>query len=208
MIALAIAGPIAAGKTTVLRLLSKLGAATRSADEINRELTATGQPALVRIFAEFGDEYRRADGSLDRARLRELIFTSREARERLEAILHPLILRVIRDWLEELRARPQPPPVAAVEVLRLPAHLHARELFDVVWLCSAPEEVRLRRLIARDGLSEAEAHALIRAQREQAIETCQPDAILDTSGSLAELRTQVKEAWLALVVKKTPNDCA
>ena len=198
MIALAVVGRIASGKSTVLGMLGRLGAETCSADGFARELTAPGQPALEEIVARFGESYRRDDGSLDRAALAELIFRCADARERLEGILHPAILVRIRTWLDGLRKRSDPPPVAAVEVLRLPRHLRARELFDVVWLCQAPEAVLLSRLRARDGLAEVEAQRRLSVQREQQVEGCDPDAVLDTGGALESLAAQVHDAWSRL----------
>jgi len=201
---LAVVGPIAVGKSAVLRLLGELGAATCAADELARELTAPGQPALDRIIAEFGAAYRRDDGSLDRRRLADLIFGSSAARERLEAILHPAILERMSAWMADQNARPDPPPVAAAEVLRLPRDLRARELFDVVWLCRASEPVRLRRLMARDDLTEAEARRRLDAQRSQPIEDCAPDWVLNTEGTLDELAAQVHRAWPALMQNPKP----
>jgi dephospho-CoA kinase len=198
VIALAVVGPIASGKSTVLGLLRGLGAQTCSADELARELTAPGQPALGEIIAQFGEGYCREDGSLNRAALAELIFRSAEARERLEGILHPAILVRIVTWLTLLRKRADPPPVAAVEVLRLPRRLRAREPFDAVWLCSAPEAVRLRRLVERDGLPEDEARRRLAVQREQQVEDCDPDLVLDAGGTLEALAAQVRDAWLRL----------
>jgi dephospho-CoA kinase len=199
VIALAVVGPIASGKSTVLGLLGGLGAETCSADDFARELTRAGQPELKRIFAEFGAGYRREDGSLDRAALAALIFRSAPARERLEAILHPAILARIGAWLAERRAQSTPPPVAAVEVLRLPKHLRAREVFDAVWLCSASEETRLRRLVGRDGLRQSEARLRLGVQREQHVEDCEPDLILSTEGALADLSSRVERAWAELL---------
>jgi len=198
VIALAVVGPIASGKSTVLGLLRELGGETSSADAWSRELTQPGQPALARIFAELGQEYRREDGSLNRAALAELIFRSGEARERLEAILHPAILDRIQTWLAGLRERRDPPRVAAVEVLRLPRSLRARDQFDVVWLCQAAEEVRLRRLIERSGLAETEVRRRLAVQREQHVEDCNPDVVLNTEGTMAETRSQVAAAWARL----------
>jgi dephospho-CoA kinase len=199
VLALAVVGPIASGKTLVLRWLAELGAATCSADTVAAELTAPGQPAAEHIAAAFGEGFRRADGALDRVALARTIFRDRAARERLEAILHPLILERLRAWLSELRARPEAPAVAAVEVLRLPEALRARELFDVVWLCSAPAAMRRRRLIARDGLSEADARARIAVQETQGIEDCRPDLVLHAGGAEDELRAQVLAAWRGLL---------
>jgi dephospho-CoA kinase len=198
LLALAVVGPIASGKSLVLETLKELGAATCSADEIARQATETDGATQRRIYAEFGREYRRQDGSLDRKRLADLIFHDDAARERLESILHPLILNRIGSWLHELRATADPPCVAAVEVLRLPKSLRARELFDVVWLCRAPAAARLERLMARDGLTRAEALARLRVQATQGIAECDPDLALDARGTKAELRAQVIRAWEGL----------
>ena len=199
MLALAVVGPIASGKSLVLGILGELGAATCSADDIARELTEPGGAAAERIGAEFGREYRREDGSLHRKRLADLIFHDGGARERLERILHPLILDCIGSWLRDLRAEGEGPSVAAVEVLRLPRHLGARDLFDVVWFCRAPAAVRLQRLMNRDRLSRADAQARLQVQETQAIEDCDPELILDAGGSKDELRAQVVEAWQPLL---------
>ncbi len=199
VIRLAVVGPIASGKSTVLRLLGALGAETCSADELARDVTRPGEPALAQIIAEFGEAYRRADGTLDRRPMGELIFGSADARERLEAILHPAILQRMDAWLTSVRERQSPPPVAAVEVLRLPVHLRARDLFDVVWLCRASAPARLRRLVERDALSEADAHRRIEVQRSQHIEDCGPDLVVDTEGTLEQLQAQIGRAWNALL---------
>jgi len=195
LVALAVVGPIASGKSTVLRMLAELGAATCSADEMARELTQVGQPALDRIHAEFGGRFRRGDGSLDRAGLGRLIFRDTESRERLEAILHPLILDRVGDWLDQQRDRSEPPPAAAAEVLRLPDELGARCHFDAVWLCEAPADVRLRRLIDRDGIRRSEAERRLSVQAAQGVEDCRADVTLDTGGSLESLRERVLDAW-------------
>ncbi|MGQ9732175.1 MAG: dephospho-CoA kinase [Candidatus Zipacnadales bacterium] len=198
MVALAIVGPIASGKSTVLKLLKKYGVATCSADDIAHQLTEVGKPEFEQILAEFGECYRQEDGALDRAALARLIFRSDEARTRLEELLHPAILSSIRAWLEQLRSSTQPPLVAAVEVLRLPSHLSARQLFDVVWLCMAPEAIRRDRLRKRDNLPETEVRQRFEVQRRQQIEICNPDFVIDTNCSLKELEHRVRKALARL----------
>jgi len=205
LLALAVVGPIASGKSVVLRTLAELGAATCAADDLGRELTQVGQPALARIFAEFGEQYRGADGSLDRQALARLIFSDDGARARLEDLLHPLILERIRAWLDQRRSGDAPPPVAAVEVLHLPAKRQARTPFDVVWLCTAPEAVRRERLMTRDGLAPEEARQRLAAQKALNIEDCRPDLVLDASGSREQLRAGVVAAWRELLSAAGPG---
>jgi dephospho-CoA kinase len=198
VIALAVVGPIASGKSTVLAILGRLGAVVCSADDIAREITRPGQPALARIFGEFGEDFRRDDGSLDRGAMARRIFRDAAARERLEAILHPIILDRIAAWLDAQRRQSDPPSVAAVEVLRLPRALGARQHFDVVWLCAASPEIRAGRLTARDGLPKAEALRRIRVQEGQAVEDCRPDLVLDTGTTRRQLEARVESAFAAL----------
>jgi len=199
MVALAVVGPICSGKSTVLRALSELGAEVCSADDAAKTLTEVGQPALQRVLAEFGPQYARSDGSLDRAALAKLIFNDRGPRERLEAILHPAILEWIAAWLDDQRRGSDPPSVAAVEVLRLPGHLGARRHFDNVWLCRAAPEVRLARLMARDGLGEPAAKARMDVQAAQGVDDCNPDLVLGTDGGREQVVEQVNEAWQGLL---------
>ena len=204
MIALAVVGPIASGKSTVLAILSRLGAAVCSADDIAREITRPGSPALSRIFDEFGEEYRRDDGSLDRPAMARRIFRDATARERLEAILHPIILDRVAAWLDAQRHRNDPPSVAAVEVLRLPRALGARQHFGVVWLCAASSETRAGRLTARDGLPEAEAVRRIEVQEGQGVDDCRPDLVLETGTTRRRLESLVESAFTALVSGTAP----
>ena len=84
-------GGIGSGKTSVASLLAELGAAVIDTDEIAHSLTAAGQPGARRIGEEFGAEFLSADGALDRARMRELVFSDPSAKKKLEGLLHPMI---------------------------------------------------------------------------------------------------------------------
>uniref|UniRef100_A0A7C2EJR5 Dephospho-CoA kinase n=1 Tax=Ammonifex degensii TaxID=42838 RepID=A0A7C2EJR5_9THEO len=98
-------GTAGTGKTSVARFLKTLGAEVIEADAVAKELTALGEPLLKKIAAVFGEEFILPDGTLDRARLRQLIFRDEAARKKLEAITHPAIIAAIEKWLEELRRR-------------------------------------------------------------------------------------------------------
>ncbi len=119
MIVIGVIGPIAAGKGLVASELARLGAAVIRADDISREVTAPGSPTLEAVLQEFGREYRRPDGSLDRGRMARLIFTDPAARRRLERIVHPPMVQAIRNRLRDLRQSSAPPPAAVVEAANL-----------------------------------------------------------------------------------------
>src|SRR5579859_4939987 len=99
--AVGLTGGIGSGKTTVAQLFASHGAGLVDTDEISRQLTAAGQPAVAQIAKRFGHAFVARDGSLDRARMRRLVFGNPSDRKDLEALLHPLIrqesIRQIRD---------------------------------------------------------------------------------------------------------------
>src|SRR5215210_3193246 len=97
-------GGIGCGKTAATDMFAELGAGVVDTDVISRELTAAGGAAMKPIAADFGSEYMLADGSLDRARMRTLVFSEPDAKRRLEAILHPLIRSTSRERIAASRA--------------------------------------------------------------------------------------------------------
>lgn len=143
-----IAGPAGSGKSTVCRLLSRRpGFVHLDCDEIAKGFYAPNGPAYRDVVRAFGPGILAADGSIDRRRLAELALPDPEKREQLEAIVHPLVVRAIRERIGKERDRGA--AVLLVEGALLFHSPHVpRELFDLaVWL-EAPEEVRRRRLLS------------------------------------------------------------
>lgn len=151
-------GGIASGKSTVAELFASMGIEVIDADKIAHALVAPGQPALAEVVAAFGDEILGSNNELDRRKLREIVFESPEQREKLEAILHPRIY-------EELDARAcaaQGPYV--ILVIPLLTETGARGRLDRVLVVDCEQSEQLRRLMARDGISEAAARQILSAQ--------------------------------------------
>jgi dephospho-CoA kinase len=192
MVILGVVGPMAAGKSAVVAALAELGAATIRADDISRDLLAPGAPLTEQVMAAFGRSFRDDKARLDRKALARLIFSDPAARERLNAIMHPPMLAELRRRIEQ--ARETGAPVLAMEAAVL-EQMGALGLADVVVMVCAPEEVRVRRLIARDGISEAEARRRIALQREIGLEETPARHVIDTSGDLESTRRQVRELW-------------
>lgn len=197
MIVIGLIGPIAAGKGLVADELGRLGAAVIRADDVSREVMVPGSPTLEAVLDEFGQEYRRPDGSLDRSRMARLIFTDPAARRRLERIVHPPMVRAIRDRLQGLRMSPAPPPAAVVEAANL-IEMGARDLVDVLVRVTAPENIRLARLMARDGLDETQARWRMETHERMGLSEHPADIIIDNSGSVSELTEQVARLWTQL----------
>jgi dephospho-CoA kinase len=197
-----LSGGIATGKSTVARLLEKLGAVVIDADAIVHELQAPGAPMLAEIAAAFGSELIGPDGALDRARLGELVFRDAEARRRLGLIVHPKVGAEMARRLAEARAAG-----AKLVVLDIPLLFEGRKAgtgsaallaLDATVLVYAPEALQVERQVAREGYSRDEALRRVRAQMPIEEKRALADFVIDNSGSLAETERQVRELYARL----------
>lgn len=198
-----VTGGIAAGKTTVTRLLLELGGAVIDADLLAREVTATGSAALAQIAASFGDEVIAGDGSLNRARLAQIVFDDPAARRRLEAITHPAIASAARQRAAALGA--QGHSVVFYEAALLVETGRHNELDGLV-VVTAEERQRVERLMTRSGLTREEAQKRLAAQLPQAVKVQAADFVIDNSGALEQTRAQVEALWeqLSAAQRRTP----
>lgn len=160
MLRVALTGGIATGKSYCLARFAALGAATIDADALAREAVAPGSIGLRAVGDRFGAGVITAGGTLDRAALGRIVFADTKARAALEAIVHPEVYRRIREWFSNL------PPSTAVAIADIPlvfetGHHHD---FDEVVVCACDPEEQVRRVMARDGLSDADARARLTAQ--------------------------------------------
>lgn len=179
-------GGIGCGKSSAARIFAEHGAAVIDTDEIAHRLTAAGQPALDAVIRAFGREFLRPDGSLDRARLRRLIFADPEAKARLEGILHPLIRQDVEKALAGCRA-----PYAVVVVPLLLETGGYRHLIQRVLVVDCEESQQVRRTMARSALTEKEVGAIMARQISRGERLRQADDILPNDRDAAELRRRV-----------------
>jgi dephospho-CoA kinase len=188
-------GGIATGKSTVAQILKRLGVPVIDADALAHEVTAAGSPAVAAIAAELGPQFVRADGALDRPRLAERVFADHALLERLNAIVHPRVRALMAQRVEELHAAGAP-----IVVLDVPLLLESRAAYDVdaVWLVYAPEPLQIERLMARNGLSRAQAELRIRAQMAIEEKRRLADVVIDNSRDIGALETQVEALYKAL----------
>lgn len=181
-------GGIGSGKSTAAEIFRELGAAVVDTDEIAHELTGSGGAAVAAIRSEFGAEYVTPDGGLDRTRMRRLVFSDREARQRLERVLHPLIR-------EESRARiasaQELPYVLIVVPLLLETGAY-RELISRLVVVDCDEALQLARTGSRSGLSVEEVRAIMAAQLPRAERLAAADDVLRNDGDIGALRRQVE----------------
>jgi dephospho-CoA kinase len=194
MLRAALTGGIATGKSFCLERFGALGAATIDADLMARDAVAPGSPGLARVVARFGRGMLRPDGALDRSALGRLIFEDRTARADLEAIVHPEVYRRISDWYANL---PLGTRVAIADIPLLFETGHEHQFERVIVAACDPDE-QVRRVMARDRLSQADARARLAAQWPIEAKARRADFVIRTDASFAETEAQVREVFRRL----------
>lgn len=183
-------GSIAAGKSTALAVLRELGAHIIDVDEIARSVVEAGSEGAAAIRAAFGDAYFTADGHLERAKLAALVFENEAERKKLEAITHPLINRELSRRVEAI-VHEDADAVIIVEVPLLFESGMDKQM-DEAWVVVADDNVRLSRLMARNGYTEAEARARMESQMPQQEKIRRASAVIDNSGAPEATRAQIE----------------
>jgi dephospho-CoA kinase len=193
---LGLTGGVATGKSTVAGLLrEEHGVPVLDADAIAREIVAPGEPALAEIEQRFGAEMLQADGTLDRARLREHIVSDAAARADLEAITHPRIGARMFELLADLRNQGE--ALVFVEAA-LMVETGTWRMYDALWVVTCSPNLQRERLVERDGVSKAAALALIATQLPLAEKEALASEVLGNDGDLAVLRGSVAAAFSRL----------
>lgn len=177
-------GGIASGKTEVSRRFEALGIVVADADVAAREVVAPGSPALAAIAGLFGRDILQADGSLDRTRLRQIVFACDESRRSLEAITHPAIRIRLRELCESAQS---PYAIAAIPLLA-----EAGGRLQYPWLArilviDTPLHVQRARLISRDDISIELAERMIVAQASREQRLALADDVITNDGTAAQL---------------------
>jgi dephospho-CoA kinase len=197
MLRTALTGGIGSGKSYCLARFGALGAAVIDADFLAREAVMPGTPGLAAITARFGAVILQPDGALDRAALGRIVFSDRTARADLEAIIHPDVYRRIREWFVAL------PPATRVAIADIPLLFETGHNHDVdrVIVCACSPAEQLRRLMARDRLSTADAHVRLDAQWPIEEKVTRADHVIRTDGAPAETDARVREVYERLVAE-------
>lgn len=182
-----VTGGIGSGKSAVTERFDDLGIVVVDADLAARVIVEPGREALARIAEHFGAGILQADGSLDRAALRRVVFADEEERRWLEQLTHPLIGQEI---LDQLHAAASPYVILSSPLL---LETSQGELADVVVVVDVPEEVQLERTMSRDNNDEAQVRRIMAAQlpREKRLERA--DIVIDNSRTLSELDGVISE---------------
>ncbi|MDR5700660.1 dephospho-CoA kinase [Agromyces aerolatus] len=193
MYLIGLTGGIASGKSTVARRLYEHGAVHIDADQLARRVVEPGKPALQAIVEAFGSEVLRADGSLDRPRLGEIVFHDEAALARLNAIVHPAVRALAKQVLADAE-RDDPDAVVVYDVPLL-VETSVDHAFDLVVVTSAGRRQQVERLITERGMDPIHAEARVDAQADDEQRRAIADVVIDTSGSLARTMSQTDALW-------------
>ena len=199
MLTIALTGGIGSGKSAVSRHLESLGVPVIDADTLAHRLVEPGAPALKEIQAAFGSHLVDAEGRLDRAALRNIVFDHPAQRKRLEAILHPRIRTAMQQWLATQTAP------YAVLVIPLLFETGQRDLADRVLVVDCDESLQIARVAGRDGHEETQIRRILAAQAKRETRLSGADDVIENNGSLEELieaTEQLHHRYLALAASQ------
>lgn len=193
---IALTGGIGAGKSTVASRFSELGAVVVDADVMARRAVEPGTPALNKLVTTFGDQILRSDGSLNRPKLGALIFSDPSLRLRAEAIIHPAVHELTQSEIRRVTSL-DPDAIVVYDVPLLVESANPYT-FDHVIVVSAPEDLRIQRLVDIRGMSRDEAAHRVASQASEPERLAVADSVIDSSGSLEQTFAQVDELWAHL----------
>lgn len=189
MYVIGLTGGIGAGKSEAARIFADLGMPVVDVDVISRRLTSAGQPLVSRIAEAFGRDYVTADGAMDRAKIRDRIFSSDADRRLLESILHPAIHS---EAIKELESYNQAP----YQILAIPLFFESNRYEGIVnrtLLIDCAEENQISRVVNRNGFTEKMVRSIIAAQASRSFRRALANDIIDNNGSIEELEQKVQQ---------------
>ncbi len=195
-------GNIASGKTVVADLLKEKGATIIDADTLSREAVQPGTKVLETITSRWGSEVLDSAGTLDRAALRRIVFTDQAQLDELNAIIHPEIARLRDTSIDAARKRGDKIVVCVIPLL---FERKMVDNFDTIVLVDSPRELRMERLVETRGLDEAEAMNMIASQMPAELKRARADYVIENTGPMATLRTDVDALWESLLGKSSDS---
>ena len=181
-------GGIGSGKSTVATMFGEYGITVIDSDEISHQLTQPGGDAIEAIRAEFGDSYLATSGALDRGRMRQLVFADSMAKQRLEAILHPLIRL---QMLAREAASSELSPYLLLAIPLLFESVNYLPLVQRTLVVDCAETIQIDRTIQRSGLTEQQVRAIMTAQISRAERLRWADDVIRNNADREALRLQV-----------------
>jgi len=193
-------GGIATGKSTVANILLKKGFSLIDADKIAREIVEVDRPAYYRIVDEFGKDILNEDKTINRKALGKIIFSNKEAREKLNSITHPYIFQSIKDKIDQLSKNNS---VIFIDIPLLfeqySSLIQHGISFDEIWLVYVDRDTQLDRLMKRDNITRDEAMRKIESQMDIEEKKKRASKIIDNRGDIDSLEKQLDEILVELI---------
>ena len=196
MIKIGITGVIGSGKAEVARIMASFGATVVYADEISRHIYEPGDPGHQAVVETFGESVLDDEERIDRAALAAIVFSDESERHRLEQAVWPVMADVVRT--EMTRAEEMDAPAFGLEAAVL-FEAGWEDLVDEVWAVVSEEDVSIGRVRRRDGVTEEQVRARMRAQLSSDEKAARADLVVTNNGTLDDLTEQVKAIWDARV---------
>jgi dephospho-CoA kinase len=196
---LGLTGGIATGKSTVSAMLRERGIPVIDADLIAREVVEPGKPAYEAIVAHFGKGILLPDGQLNRKKLGEIVFSDETERQKLNAIVHPEVRRVMREQAEQAER-----DGAKIVFLDIPLLFESKlqHMVDKIVVVYAPASMQLSRMMERDELDEEQARKRLRAQMPIEQKKRLADFLIDNTGTREETERQVEQLLAQVTAEK------
>ena len=190
-------GGIGSGKSAVAHMLAERGATVVDADSAAHQVYRAGTKGWHQIVTAFGRDILHHDGSISRKQLAAIVFHDAEARNRLNAIVHPQVRRLLSERIEDLKCQRVGIVVAEVPLLieAIRSESEWKRMFDQIWVVTTPEAQVIERVRARGRMNETTIRAVIDAQLTPEQRLPYADIVIDNSGSLDRLRDRVETLW-------------
>ena len=187
-------GGIGSGKSTLARFFLEAGMQVIDADQISRQLTTSGGAAIPAILQSFGAEFIADDGSMNRERMRELVFTDSKARMQLQALLHPMITAGIQDLQNKILINSQ---FVFIEIPLLIESTYWRYQIDRVLVVDCEENTQIRRVVQRSQLKPEQVSLILAQQASRQQRLAAADWVVNNeTDNLAQLKDQAIQIQL------------
>jgi dephospho-CoA kinase len=190
MLKIGLTGGIGSGKSTVAKVFEQLKIPVIDADEIAHQLVAIGQPALSQIQQEFGTAVYNPDGSLNRKKLGELVFSDPKQKQKLESILHPLVYEAIQAELKHLNQLNKPYCIICIPLI---IETNMTHLVDRILVVDCSVETQIERVRKRDNMTIERIQSIIDSQVSRTFRKSQANDLIDNSETDDRLAEEVKK---------------
>lgn len=185
-------GGIGSGKSAVSDILRDLGAFVMDADVVAHEVYRPGSDGWREVVEAFGSEIAAPSGEIDRGKLAAIVFGDATQLERLNRIVHPRTRDLVAARLGQAEKSGETAAVVEAAIL---FEAGWEDMFDEVWVVTAPSEIAVRRVAESRGTDAESVRSRMRAQMSNEDRLSRADAAIDNSGTLDDLRARVTEAW-------------